>query len=111
MSGLWNRLWNNGALVDYRAGWRAIVIAILVLCNTGASAQYRLESGDVVEVSVFGVQDFKRRTAVTLDGDISLPLLGDIRAAGLTLPELRAKLKEMLAKSNIVRSPDVTADL
>jgi polysaccharide biosynthesis/export protein len=105
------RRWNNGSLPGCRVGWRAIVIAILVLCNTEAPAQYRLESGDVVEVSVYGVQDFKRRTAVTLDGDISLPLLGDIRAAGLTLSELRVKLKDILAKSNIVRSPDVTADL
>jgi polysaccharide biosynthesis/export protein len=91
--------------------WPWVTIAILLSWHTSAFAQYRLDSGDVVEVSVYGVQDFKRRAAVSLDGDISLPLLGDIRAAGLTLPDLRAKLKEMLAKSTVIRSPDVTIDL
>jgi polysaccharide biosynthesis/export protein len=89
----------------------SIAALILFLWSASAFAQYRLEAGDVLEVSVYGVQDFKRRAAVTLDGDISLPLLGDIQAAGLTLPELRAKLKEILAKSNVIRSPDITVDL
>ena len=89
------------------------VILVIVACfwRTDARAQYRLDSGDVIEVSVFGVQDFKRRSAINVDGDISLPLLGDIRATGLTLSELRTKLRESLAKSNIIRSPDVTAEL
>src|SRR5215510_3797774 len=89
------------------------VILVIVACflRTDALAQYRPDSGDVIEVSVFGVQDFKRRSAINVDGDISLPLLGDIRASGLTLAELRTKLRESLAKSNIIRSPDVTAEL
>ena len=105
------RWWNNNWPVNWRLAMPAMVFAIIVFCNTEGLAQYRLQSGDVVEVSVYGVADFKRRTAVSLDGDISLPLLGDIQATGLTLPELRAKLKDILAKSNVVRSPDITADL
>src|SRR5262245_45160509 len=92
-------------------GLQVILTLIACLWRMDAHAQYRLDSGDVVEVSVFGVQDFKRRSAINVDGDISLPLLGDIRASGLTLAELRAKLRESLAKSNIIRSPDVTAEL
>ena len=102
--------YKNPRLLGRHIG-RAIVIAILCLGSGEALAQYRLDSGDVVEVSVFGVQDFKRRTALNLDGDISLPLLGDVRAAGLTLAELRARLKDSLTKSNVMRSPDVTVEL
>jgi polysaccharide export outer membrane protein len=103
--------WLNSNWMQWFTRRSAIVFAIVVLCATEAVAQYRLQTGDAVEVSVYGVADFKRRTAVSLDGDISLPLLGDIPAAGLTLTELRAKLKDVLAKSNVIRSPDVTVDL
>ena len=96
---------------SHMAGLQVILVVVACLWRADAHAQYRLDSGDVVEVSVFGVQDFKRRTAINVDGDISLPLLGDIRAAGLTLAELRTKLRESLAKSNIIRSPDVTAEI
>src|SRR5262245_50209748 len=92
-------------------GLRVILVLVACLWRMDGHAQYRLDSGDVVEVSVFGVQDFKRRSAINVDGDISLPLLGDIRASGLTLAELRTKLRESMAQSNIMRSPDVTAEL
>jgi polysaccharide biosynthesis/export protein len=101
----------SNRLIEWRSAWTAIAFAMSMLFTTEGMAQYRLQSGDVVEVSVYGVADFKRRTAVSLDGDISLPLLGDINAAGLTLPELRASLKDILAKSNVLRSPDITVDL
>jgi polysaccharide export outer membrane protein len=107
MTRWWKRNWSSVR----RLTRSTVVFAILVLCTDEGLAQYRLQTGDVIEVSVYGVADFKRRTAVSLDGDISLPLLGDIQAAGLTLAELRVRLKEILAKSNVIRSPDVTADL
>ena len=88
-----------------------LVISLVMLVGSGASAEYRLASGDVIEVSVFGVQDYNRRAKVNVDGEVSLPLLGYIQAAGRTLPELRAKLKDALIKSNIIRAPDVTAEL
>jgi polysaccharide biosynthesis/export protein len=96
---------------SHMKGLQVILVVAACLWRTDVHAQYRLDSGDVVEVSVFGVQDFKRRSAINVDGDISLPLLGDIRAAGLTVAELRTKLRESLAKSNIIRSPDVTAEI
>lgn len=98
-------------LLDCAVAGSILVLSLSFIGASDARAQYKLDSGDVVEVSVFGVQDFKRRTAINLDGDISLPLLGDIRAAGLTLTELRMRLKDLLAKSNVLRSPDVTAEL
>jgi polysaccharide biosynthesis/export protein len=99
------------AVRNHMMGLQVILALVACLWRTDAHAEYRLDSGDVIEVSVFGVKDFMRRSAINVDGDISLPLLGDIRASGLTLAELRTKLRESLAKSNIIRSPDVTAEL
>lgn len=74
-------------------------------------AQYKIDSGDVVEISVFGVPDLKRRAIVNIDGDVSVPLLGSVRVAGLTLQLLREKLESALAEKNIVRTPNVIVDL
>ena len=87
------------------------VLAVFLLSASAVQAEYRLNSGDVVEVSVFGVADFKRRVTVNVDGDLSLPLLGEVRVAGLTIAELREKVKSALVENNIIRNPDVTADL
>jgi polysaccharide biosynthesis/export protein len=106
----WYSILSGGSTTMSRI--RQIVVAATVaLLAFPAAGEYRLDSGDVLEVEVFGVQDFKRRVAVNADGNLSLPLLGDIRAAGLSLTELRSELKQALAKNKIIRGPDVTADV
>jgi len=56
-------------------------------CLTGID-EYRLASGDVVEISVIGPPDLAHRAAVDADGRVSLLLLGRLNAAGLTLSQL-----------------------
>jgi polysaccharide export outer membrane protein len=89
----------------------ATVLLGLFMSTQSSWAEYRLASGDVVEISVFGVQEFKQRSTVSLDGKIALPLLGEVQAAGLILDELRAKLKQALIENKVIRNPDVTVDI
>jgi polysaccharide export outer membrane protein len=74
-------------------------------------ADYRLDSGDIIEVSVFGRNDLNRRTTVDVEGNILVPLIGAVKASGVTLSALRAKVKELLATSDSVRGADVIVDL
>jgi len=97
------RLWLRSVV----AAWAAI----LLLAPVAARAEYQLDAGDVLEISVFGVQDFKRRTTVNVDGVISVPLVGDLQAAGLSLPALRARLTDLMITKNVIRGPDVTVEL
>jgi len=60
------------------------------------SEAYRLRAGDTVEISVAGVPDMRQRLALDLDGQISLPLVGFLKAEGLTIGELRDKLQHIL---------------
>lgn len=62
------------------------------------SQDYIIGPEDVLEISIWKNSDLSKTVNVRPDGKISLPLIGDIMAAGLTPTQLRdllfAKLKE-----------------
>ena len=64
--------------------------------------EYRLGAGDVLEVIVFGNDDLSRTTTVQTTGSISLPLLGEVPVAGLTVAEAKQKLTSLLARDFLV---------
>ena len=73
--------------------------------------RYRLAPGDILQLGVFGVADFGRRVTVNVDGDISVPFLGEVQAEGLTLKDLRIALSEGLTKDGRIQSADVTVEM
>jgi polysaccharide export outer membrane protein len=64
---------------------------------TPAAAEYRLEVGDVIEISVAQAPDLQRRVPVQPDGSISFPGVGTIVVAGLSPLEVQAKIQAALA--------------
>ena len=68
--------------------------------------EYRLAKEDVVEVSVWKEPDLSRTVPVRPDGKITLPLLGDVPAEGLTPAQLGKSVQDKL--SPLVRDPRVT---
>ena len=63
------------------------------------SLDYPIGPGDVIEITVPGVDDLKERMVrVGGDGKIELPLIGQIQAGGLTEPQLSDGLKTALSK-------------
>jgi polysaccharide export outer membrane protein len=59
---------------------------------------YRIGPEDVLQVSVWNNETMSRTAPVRPDGKISLPLLNDVPAAGLTPMELRERLLGLLAE-------------
>lgn len=59
--------------------------------------EYLLTAGDTVEVSVWRVPEASRVVVIRPDGHISLPLLQDVKAAGLTPRELAEEVRKGLA--------------
>ena len=84
------------------------VLFVSLLCSAIPSkAEYRLDVGDVLEISVAGVPELRQRVAVQLDGSISYPLLGTFVVAGLPPSEVRAKIRAVLpSKVFRQRAPD-----
>lgn len=59
--------------------------------------EYVLAPGDQIEVAVRRVPEASRAVMIRPDGLISLPILQDVAAAGLTPRELSIKLKELFS--------------
>src|SRR4051812_41424171 len=58
----------------------------------GTTADYQIGPEDVLDISVWKNAELSRKVPVRPDGKISLPLVNDIQAAGLTPTELRQLL-------------------
>lgn len=53
---------------------------------------YRIGAQDLLQISVFGVEELSRSARVNSNGQISLPLVGGVMAGGKTIPELEKEL-------------------
>lgn len=63
-----------------------------------ASSEYRISPEDVLQISVWKNELLSRTLPVRSDGMISLPLVNEVQAAGLTPLQLREVLKNRLAE-------------
>ena len=85
-----------------------IVIVLLSAAPIRVTAQQRYILGveDVIEVVVFGNAEVSRTVTIRPDGMVSLPLIGEVAAAGLTPEHLRQQLSRLFAA--FLRNPQVT---
>lgn len=92
-----------------------VILAFLVFCAslglafTPEAEPYRLDTGDVLRVTVWGHEDLSAQVTVAPDGRISLPLLGELTVRGATLAEVERVVTAGLAE--FVRDPQVTVAL
>lgn len=68
---------------------------------------YLIGAEDIIEVMVWKNPDLSRVVNVRPDGRISLPLIGDVQAAGLTAIQLRDSISESL-KNYYKQTPEVS---
>jgi polysaccharide export outer membrane protein len=99
---------------------RSIAVAIVILASAavapdvGAQAKadalstYRLNSGDVISIRVFGEDDFSReKVRLTDAGTVSFPILGEIPMLGRTVGEIEKLLTDRL-KGRYLVNPRVS---
>ena len=70
------------------------------------AVEYVIGPEDVLDISVWKNPELSREVPVRPDGKVSLPLIHDIQAAGLTPSQLRDELAKRLAE--FVPSPEVS---
>jgi polysaccharide export outer membrane protein len=95
------------------SGVLCVSVLTLVLTFAPASAasngDYRIGPDDVLAISVWDNKDVDHVVFVRPDGKISLPLLGEIQAGGLTVQALAAQLTEQYGKT--IRGAQVTVSV
>lgn len=88
----------------------AALIALPFLAATGAAQDYRLQRGDTVQIEVLEDPNLSRSTLVLPDGQISVPQVGSVAAAGRTLEQLQADVAARLGP-NFATPPTVFVTL
>ena len=76
---------------------------------TGASgiSDYVLGVGDKLEVTVFGEEDLSGEFQVSSTGTVSMPLIGEVKAAGETSSQVQATIVSKLA-NGYMKDPHVS---
>jgi polysaccharide export outer membrane protein len=73
-----------------------------LLSGVSAPAGYILSPNDQVAVEVFGEDDLRTNGRLNAEGNLSLPLLGSIHLAGLTLTQAASKITELYGRDYLV---------
>jgi polysaccharide export outer membrane protein len=83
------------------------VFSMVLFGQDGSGVEYKIGPQDLLEISVFGLDELNKTVRVSEVGKITLPLLGEIEIGGLTKNELERKLQELLQK-DYLQNPQVT---
>jgi polysaccharide export outer membrane protein len=91
----------------------AVLVACFVVLPSGpasaAEQDYRIGVDDVLAISVWDNKDLDQVVFVRPDGKISLPLLGEVQAGGLSVATLSSQLSEMYGKT--IKGAQVTVSV
>jgi polysaccharide export outer membrane protein len=77
--------------------------------STPAVGSYKIQPGDVLEISVWREDNLLKQVLVRPDGGISFPLAGDIHAAGESVSALEQQLTDKLTR--YIPDPVVTVSM
>lgn len=99
-----------GAVGVAQAQVTATPVAVPVTATASAGYEYRLGSGDKIRLIVFGEPDLSGEFTISGDGMVSLPLIKEVRATGLTATQLQANVENAF-KEGYLRDPRVSIEV
>lgn len=85
----------------------ALCLVLMLPARLPAQGDYLIGTEDLLEIIVWGHDDLKRTMPVSLEGMISFPLIGEVKAAGISTGALEKVLAAKLNDGYIVK-PQVT---
>lgn len=75
------------------------------------TTDYRLGPGDQVRIITFADEQLTGEFRVSDSGNVALPLLGRIHAAGLTPTQLEGQVAQVLRSRNLYKDPSVAVEV
>jgi protein involved in polysaccharide export with SLBB domain len=103
-----------------KCGVAAVLTGVPLVFGAGASvgsaaepeniSGYKLGSGDKVRVTVFGHEDLSGEFDVDGSGNVSLPLIRNVKAEGMTVGQLEQAIAERLSPDYLI-NPRVSVEV
>jgi len=84
-----------------------IIQPIVLFGQEKYAAGYKIGPKDLLEISVFGLDEMNRTVRVSEDGKITIPLLGEVEVEGLTKAQLERKLAQLL-EEKYLQNPQIS---
>jgi polysaccharide export outer membrane protein len=85
----------------------AVIAALSIQAAQAEPAtEYRLATGDVIEITAIGAPDIRSRATVDVDGRALFPLIGPVNASGLTISAIQSNVRELLPTKVFRRRSD-----
>lgn len=68
---------------------------------------YVVSSGDVLDITVFGIPELSQKRRVNNDGDIDFPLINSVHVGGMHIERAQSKIEQALISGDFLKHPHV----
>jgi polysaccharide biosynthesis/export protein len=79
-----------------------LMLWVIVVGSARAQQNYRLGPEDEIQIRVWDNDDLTRKMQIDLNGMISFPFIGQVKAGGLTVLELQKELEQRLGPKYLI---------
>jgi len=87
----------------------AAALVLALTCAPTPAQEYTIGPGDILKIVVWGHEDLSREYPVTMEGYVPFPLIGRVKAIGLTTTQLARSLRDLLEKDYLVNPQVIVA--
>jgi len=101
-------LLTSSTLLAQDEDWSAQIEQLKLVKDVGGLEDYHLGPGDVMSISVFGVDGFDHQLRVSSSGKVTIPFLGKVSVGGLTGEEIEENLAQLIRENGLIRNPQVS---
>lgn len=94
--------------------WQGVLMMCALLLAVpvwSADNDYRMGTGDVLRITVYGQPDLTTEARVGESGNISFPLIGDVKMAGISPAQGETEIAKRLSKGGFINEPFVTLNV
>jgi len=99
---------NAGPTPDTTESVRQSTDAQQAASTPQGATELTIGSGDLLEVSVYGAPEFTKQVRVADSGGVSLPLLGSVQVAGLSIRQAEMLIQQHLSDGGFFTDPQVS---
>lgn len=98
------------SIASQNGAWGQAVASVQPAAEASAADEYVLSPNDKLKITVFGEEDLSGEFVVDATGNVSIPLIGEVRAAGTSLRAFQRNIEARLRDGYLV-DPRVSAEI